>query len=98
MFVIQKISVDARGHIDRVQWQPLDQAGTSWVGPPSIVPVAEVVRELREHRVGSVVAAGGGVAKLGPYARTAIESDGTRGIEDDLSEWCESSLSDLPRL
>jgi hypothetical protein len=98
MFVIQKVSVDERKRIDRVQWQRLDDASRSLMGSPEVVAVREVVHELRSQPVGTVVCTRKGATKLGPYVRPLVDRDGTEGIEDDFSDWCDSSLFDLPRL
>lgn len=87
MFVIQKVSVNERARVDRVQWQRLDDASTSWMGSPEVVSVREVLHELRNQRVGTMVDMRRGAFKLGPYVRPLVERDGTEGIEDDLSEW-----------
>lgn len=100
MWFVQKVGVDERGEIDRVQWQAANTTTNSWIGQPLIVPVIAVVDAALMGKVGSVVPSeeGGGRTVQGPYIRTFARAGGSEGIEADPSGGEQRSLYDLPRL
>ena len=98
MFMIQKVGVDERGRVDRVQWQAADTSRNAWVGQPAIVPVAEVVHQVNRGRVGTVFLTGAGSSTQGPYLRTVVDDAGREWVEADDSHGDDRSLLDMPRL
>jgi hypothetical protein len=79
--VIRKIGLDAGGRIDRVEWQEADPQTNTWVGEPSIVPVADVVALLRDGvPVETVIPTDEGGTVPGPKLRVITYANGMTSI------------------
>jgi hypothetical protein len=99
MWLVQKIGLDAKGEIDRVQWQEANVQTNAWVGHPRVSPLSDVLQEMLTAAV-ALHFEGGGHALCGPALSRVVLASGQESIETaiDRSGAGRRSVWDLPRL